>query len=64
MVRAVQMYDVVTYIDSFLQMFLEDVLSDGPKSMEFLAMVVEETVFLDSSRVMRPSNTYKPRIRR
>lgn len=56
-------YNAVKHVDScFLQIFLWERFSTlTPKPMEFSTVLMEEVVFSDGSRGIRPSNSYKPR---
>lgn len=57
---------MVKHVDSCsLQMFLWEWFSTlTPKLTEFSTVVMEEAVFSDGSRGIRPSNSYKPPVYR
>lgn len=61
--RLMGRYDVVTHVDfSFLHMFIWEHFSEvPPKSITYLAVVMEEVASPDVTRRMNLSDAYKPR---
>lgn len=62
-VRSMRRYDIVIHVDScFLQMFVwERFFILASKLVDYLKVAMEEAACQNSSRRLRPSNTYKPR---